>query len=254
MASTSHSAIKIVMNNFYRNMELDEFLGKELADAGYGGVDVQKTPVGTRITLYVTRPGLVIGRKGMGIKDLTDKLEKQFGLTSPQISVLEVEIPELNPRIIANRVSQMIVKGTAFRRAAMWALNTIMNAGAMGAEIVISGKLRSERSHFEKYTMGIVPKSGETASRVVKEAVAHVLLNMGLYGIRIKISYKNALPPDFEVVEGERVEVKEDANIVKKEQKEHKEKRRSRRRERVKEAENTVKTEITGEKEKEGGS
>jgi small subunit ribosomal protein S3 len=201
MPNESHSAIKTVMKNFYRNMELDEFLSKQLADAGYGGVDVQKTPVGTRITLYVTRPGLVIGRKGMGIKDLTDRLEKQFGLTSPQISVLEVEIPELNPRIIANRVSQLITKGTAFRRAALWALNTVMNSGALGAEIVISGKLRSERSHFEKYTIGIVPKSGETATRIVKEAVAHVLLKMGLYGIRIKIAYKNAVPPDFEIID-----------------------------------------------------
>ena len=201
MPNESHSAIKTVMKNFYRNMELDEFLSKQLADAGYGGVDVQKTPVGTRITLYVTRPGLVIGRKGMGIKDLTDRLEKQFGLSSPQISVLEVEIPELNPRIIANRVSQLITRGTAFRRAALWALNTVMNAGALGAEVVISGKLRSERSHFEKYTIGIVPKSGETATRIVKEAVAHLLLKMGLYGIRIKIAYKNAVPPDFEMVD-----------------------------------------------------
>lgn len=194
-------AIKNVMKNYYRNMELDEFLSKELADAGYGGVDVQKTPVGTRITLYVMRPGLVIGRKGMGIKELTDKLEKQFGLSNPQISVLEVEIPELNPRIVANRVSQLITRGTAFRRAALWALNTIMNGGALGAEIVISGKLRSERSHFEKYTMGILPKSGETAKQVVKEAVAHVLLKMGMYGIRIKIAYKNAIPPEFEIAD-----------------------------------------------------
>jgi len=195
------SAIKNVMKNYYRNMELEEFLSKELADAGYGGVDVQKTPVGTRITLYVTRPGLVIGRKGMGIKELTDKLEKQFGLSNPQISVLEVEIPELNPRIMANRVSQLITRGTAFRRAALWALNTVMNGGALGAEIVISGKLRSERSHFEKYTIGILPKSGETAKQAVKEAVAHVLLKMGMYGIRIKIAYKNAIPPEFEIAD-----------------------------------------------------
>ncbi len=197
----SHSAIKTVMQNFYRNMELDEFLGKELADAGYGGVDVQKTPIGTRVTLHVTRPGLVIGRKGMGIRNLTEKLEKEFGLTNPQISVLEVEIPELNPRIVANRVAQLITRGTAFRRAALWSLNTVMNSGALGAEIVISGKLRSERSHFEKYTMGVVPKSGEIANMVVKEAVAHVLLKMGLYGIRIKIAYKDALPKEFEMVE-----------------------------------------------------
>jgi small subunit ribosomal protein S3 len=197
------SAIRNVMKNFYRNMELDEFLAKELVEAGYGGVDVQKTPVGTRITLYITRPGLVIGRKGMGIKDLTEKLEKRFGLTNPQISVLEVEIPELNPRIMANRAAQQVTKGTAFRRAAFWTLNTIMNSGAAGAEITISGKLRSERAHFEKYTMGILPKSGEVAKRVVKEAVAHVLLKMGLYGIKVKIAYKDAIPPEFELSEVE---------------------------------------------------
>lgn len=215
MSAGTHSAIKTVMKNFYRNMELDEFLSKELASAGYGGVDVQKTPIGTRVTLHVTRPGLVIGRKGMGIKDLTDKLER-FGLPSPQISVLEVEVPELNPRIIANRVSQMITRGTAFRRASLWALNTILSAGALGAEIVVSGKLRSERSHFEKYTLGVVPKSGDTASIIVKEAVEHVLLKMGLYGIRIKIAYKNALPPEFEIkaVEKEDVDEKQEVQEV----------------------------------------
>jgi small subunit ribosomal protein S3 len=193
------SPTKTIMKNFFRNAELDEFLEKELAHAGYGGAEIQRTPLGTRVTVYVTRPGLVIGRRGFGIKELTEKLEKEFGLDNPQISVLEIEVPELNPRIIANRVAQMIVKGTAFRRAALWALNTIMDAGAMGAEVVISGKLRSERASFEKYTAGILPKSGEPAEKAVKEAVTHVLLKMGLYGIKIKIAYKDALPPEFAI-------------------------------------------------------
>src|SRR5215210_8308989 len=98
------SAVKNVMRNNYRNMELNEYLAASLKDAGYGGVDVQKTPIGTRITLYVTRPGLVIGRKGSGIKDLTSRLEQRFGLNNPQISVMEIEVPELNPQIMANRI------------------------------------------------------------------------------------------------------------------------------------------------------
>jgi len=179
-------------------MELDEFLSEMLKDAGYGGVDVQKSPVGTKITLYVTRPGLVIGRKGVGIKDLTIKLEQKFGLTSPQISVLEVSMPELNPKIMCNRIVQLIERGTAFRRASVWALNTVMNAGAMGVEVTISGKLRSERAHFEKHTVGIVPKSGNVADRLVKSGVAHVLTKMGLMGIGLKIAIKNAVPPEFE--------------------------------------------------------
>ncbi len=201
MSNTSAtSAIKNVLNTYYKNLELDEFLAKELAEAGYGGVDIQKTPLGTRVILYVTRPGIVIGRRGLGIKDLTDKLSK-YGLQNPQVSVSEIEVPELNPRVVANRVVQLLEKGTAFRRAALWALNSIMNAGALGAEVIISGKLRSERANFEKYTMGIIPKSGEYANTIVKEAVAHLQLRLGTYGIKIKIAYKDPTITEFKLKE-----------------------------------------------------
>lgn len=194
------NAIKNVLKNNFRNMELDEFLKEELKDAGYGGVDIQKSPLGTRLTLYVTRPGLVIGRKGSGIKDLTSKLEVKYGLTNPQISVVEVEIPELNPKIMCNRIAQLIERGTAFRRAALWTVNTIKNAGALGVEVTISGKLRSERAHFEKHSAGVIPKSGNMADRVVKEGITHVLTKMGIMGIRLKIAIKGAVPPEFELV------------------------------------------------------
>jgi small subunit ribosomal protein S3 len=184
------------MKSNYRNMELSEFLSTSLKDAGYGGVDVQKTPIGTRITLYVTRPGLVIGRKGSGIKDLTAKLEQK--LPNPQISVLEVPVPELNPNIMSNRIAQLIERGTAFRRASLWTINTIMNAGAMGVEVTVSGKLRSERAHFEKHSAGIVPKSGDIAEKVVKVGITHVLTKMGLMGIQLRIALKNEAPTEFE--------------------------------------------------------
>ncbi len=195
------SAVKNVMKNNFRNLELSEYLATTLKDAGYGGVDVQKTPLGTRITLYVTRPGLVIGRKGSGIKDLTTKLEEKFGLTNPQISVLEVSVPELNPKIMCNRIAQLIERGTAFRRAALWSMNTIMNAGALGVEVAIAGKLRSERAHFEKHSSGVNPKSGDLAEKIVRLGTTSVLTKMGLMGIQIRIALKNELPPEFELSE-----------------------------------------------------
>ncbi|MGI0036018.1 MAG: 30S ribosomal protein S3, partial [Nitrososphaera sp.] len=182
------SAVKNVVKSNYRNMELNEFLAQSLKDAGFGGVEVQKTPVGAKITLFVTRPGLVIGRKGSGIKDLMIKLEQKFGLQNPQISVLEVTSPELNPNIMCNRIAQLIERGTAFRRAAMWSINTIMNAGALGVEVSIAGKLRTERAHFEKHTVGVVPKSGNIAGHIVRAGVTHVLTKMGLMGIQLKIA------------------------------------------------------------------
>jgi small subunit ribosomal protein S3 len=193
------SAVKNVMKNNFRNMEINEFLASALKDAGYGGVEIQKTPVGARITVFVTRPGLVIGRKGTGIKDLMARLEQKFGLQNPQISVLEVTNPELNPNIMCNRIAQLIERGTAFRRAAMWSLNTIMNSGALGVEVVISGKLRTERAHFEKHTIGVVPKSGDLAGDIVQIGITHVLTKMGLMGIQLKIASKAAVPQEFEM-------------------------------------------------------
>ncbi|MDP9287783.1 MAG: 30S ribosomal protein S3 [Thermoproteota archaeon] len=195
------SAVKNVMKNNYRNLELDEYLASTLKDAGYGDVEVQKTPIGTRITLYVTRPGLVIGRKGTGIKDLTTRLEEKFGLTNPQISVLEVSVPELNPKIMCNRIAQLIERGTAFRRAAMWSMNTIMNAGALGVEVSIAGKLRSERAHFEKHSSGVMPKSGHLAEQIVRIGITSVLTKMGLMGIQLRIALKGELPQEFEFSE-----------------------------------------------------
>ena len=201
MSATTITTTKKVMNKFARNADIDEFLEKALVEAGYGGVDITTSPVGTRITLFVQRPGLVIGRRGVGIRDLTEKLEKKFALPNPQISVVEEEVPELNPRIMCSRIAQTVIRGTAFRRASLWAMNSIMNSGALGVEIVISGKLRSERAHFERYVSGVVPKSGDTADRMVRRATTDVLMKMGLYGVRVSIAIKNSVAPDIELKE-----------------------------------------------------
>lgn len=201
MSATTITTTKKVMNKFARNADIDEFLEKTLVEAGYGGVDITTSPVGTRITLFVQRPGLVIGRRGVGIRDLTEKLEKKFALPNPQISVVEEEVPELNPRIMCSRIAQTVIRGTAFRRASIWAMNSIMNAGALGVEIVISGKLRSERAHFERYIAGVVPKSGDTADRMVRRATTDVLMKMGLFGVRVSIAIRNSVAPDIELKE-----------------------------------------------------
>ncbi len=201
MVASEQSAVKSILSMHRTYAELDEYLEKALKEAGYAGVDVQKNPVGSRITVFVTRPGLAIGRRGTGIKDLTERVAAKFPLPNPQIAVSEVEAPELNPRIMAARIAQIVGRGTAFRRAANWTMNSIMAAGAAGVEIGVAGKLRSDRSHKEKYRMGVVPKSGEASKRVVHEATTDVLLKLGLYGIQVKIALRDAVPPMVEFVE-----------------------------------------------------
>src|SRR5271170_3735791 len=198
MSQVEKSAVKSLLSMHRTYADLDEFLEAALKEAGYAGVDVQKNPVGSRITVFVTRPGLAIGRRGTGIKDLTERVAAKFPLPNPQIAVSEVESPELNPRIMAARITQIVARGTAFRRAANWTMNSIMAAGAAGVEIGVAGKLRSDRSHSEKYRMGVVPKSGEASKRVVREATTDVLMKLGLFGIQVKIAIKDAVPPMVE--------------------------------------------------------
>ncbi len=193
------SSVKNVINDSYKLMLLKDYLRVAIKEAGFSDVDIQKTPTGTRVGLHVTRPGIVIGRKGSGIRDLTKVLETDFGLKSPHISVIEISRPELEPSVMCNRMAQHLAKGTAFRRAVMWTLQTIMDAGAMGVQITISGKLRGERSTFEKHSKGILPRAGYQAEVVVKEDIAHVETKMGLIGIRIRIARKENYIPDFEL-------------------------------------------------------
>jgi len=179
-------------------MLLKDYLREKIKDAGFSDVEISKTPVGTRIALHVTRPGIVIGRKGSGIRELTEVLGTKFGLKNPQISVVEIPKPELSPNVMCNRLASHIERGTAFRRATMWTLQQIMENGAMGVQITISGKLRGDRSAFEKHSVGILPRAGHHAEVIVAEDIAHVKTPMGLIGIRIRIAIKEKLIPEFE--------------------------------------------------------
>ena len=194
--------VKNVIRDNYNAMLLNEFLRREIKDAGFSKFDITKTPTGTRVTLYVTRPGIVIGKKGFGIKALTLKLETDYGLKNPQIAVEEIAKPELSPSVMCNRMGSHIERGTAFRRATMWTLQQIMDGGAMGVQITVSGKLRGDRSAFEKHTAGILPRSGYHAETIVEEDIAHVQTPMGLIGIRIRIAQKDKVVPEFEMKNG----------------------------------------------------
>jgi len=204
------SSVKNVIKDNYNMMLLNDYLRAKIKDAGFSKVEISKTPTGSRIVLHVTRPGIVIGRKGSGIQELTEVFTSQFGLKNPQISVVEIPKPELSPSVMCNRLASHIERGTAFRRATMWTLQQIMEGGAMGVQITVSGKLRGDRSAFEKHSVGILPRAGHHADVIVSEDIAHVKTPMGLIGIRIRIAEKEKLIPEFEFKQKKQEKVKQD--------------------------------------------
>ena len=123
------SAVKNVIKDNYNMMLLKDYLRNAIKDAGFSHAEISKTPTGTRVALHVTRPGIVIGRKGSGIRELTEKLGTDFGLKNPQISVNEIEKPDLSPSVMCNRMASHLERGTAFRRATMWTMKQIMESG-----------------------------------------------------------------------------------------------------------------------------
>jgi len=174
-----------------RKAEIDEYLSNELKRAGYSKVEMTKTPLGTRVVVYAAKPGLVIGRRGQSIRDLTKTLEERFGVENPQISVATLELPELDPKVVASQIAMALERGIHFRRAAYWALQRTTEAGALGVEISIRGKLTTDRARYEKYRSGYLPVVGETISRQLRCAVVDTQLKQGLFGISVKL-----MPPN----------------------------------------------------------
>ena len=196
------SVVKHFITESIKKTEIDEFLQKKLERAGYGGVTISKTPLGTHIVIYAMRPGLVIGRGGETIRELAGILEEKFKVANPQISVSEIEIPELNAYVVGSRVASALQRGVHFRRAGFWSLNQVMEAGALGAEIVISGKLRTERARYEKFRAGYLVKCGDPSLKYMQKAEVHVQLKPGMFGVRVRIMPPDAKFPDkIQIVE-----------------------------------------------------
>jgi small subunit ribosomal protein S3 len=187
--------------------QIDEFFADELGRAGYGGMEVAKTPMGTQIVLKAEKPGMVIGKGGKNIRKITSTLESDFDLDDPQVDVQEVDEPDLNARIVADRLANALERGWYFRKAGHTTIDRIMEAGAKGAEIVLSGKVTGARSRVEKFNRGYIKHNGEPAEDIVDHGVGTAVMKLGTIGVQVKIIPPEAeLPDDFEIYEGVEVE------------------------------------------------
>ena len=183
---------------------VNEYLADELERAGYGGMQMNRTPMGTQITVYAEKPGMVIGKGGKLIRKITRDLDRRFHLDNPQIDVQDVGRGDLNGRVVANRLASSLERGWYFRKAGQSMMRRVMDAGALGCEIVISGKLTGPRSRTEKFIAGYIKHSGKPAIDLVDKGYSVVVKKLGVIGCQVRI-----IPPDVRLPDDFRIETAE---------------------------------------------
>lgn len=179
-----------------RDLEIQEYLRKELRQSVFSHVDIKRTPVGTRLIVYAMRPGIIIGSGGSNVKALTAYLRDNFGLENPHIKVQQVEVPELDAQIMAEKIANFLERGYYFKKVAYRSLQRIMDAGARGVEIRLSGKLPSKRSKTWKFKGGYNRYCGETVKEHMDVGLAEALLKPGVIGITVRIVPPSITFPD----------------------------------------------------------
>jgi len=180
---------------------VNEYLAEELERAGYGGMVMNRTPMGTQITVYAEKPGMVIGKGGKLIRKITRDLDRRFHLDNPQIDAQDVGRGDLNGRVVANRLASSLERGWYFRKAGQSMMRRVMDAGALGCEIVISGKLTGPRSRTEKFISGYIKHSGKPAVDLVDRGYSVAVKKLGVIGCQVRI-----IPPDVRLPDDFRME------------------------------------------------
>jgi len=203
--------VREMLKERVRRVQVHDHVQKRTSRAGFGGLSIQRTPLGTHVRISAERPGLVIGRKGSDIQRLTDELERKFGYENLQVEAGEVNHFALNPLIMAAKVANALERGWNYRRAGNSMLQRIMDAGARGCQITIAGKLTGLRHRTEKFLSGHIKFCGETALELMDVGIAQAKLKPGTIGVKVAIMKPDAkLPDEIEVTKVE-VPVAEEA-------------------------------------------
>ena len=215
-----------------KEFQIEEYITQSLHNVGHSHTKMIKTPLGEKIVIYTSRPGLIVGRKGQNIKLLTKTLKRKFNLENPQIEISEVENPSLDATIVAEKIVDALEKfgSEKFKAIGHKIMTEVMRSGALGIEISISGKVPSARAKSWRFYQGYLKKCGDIALSV-RKSNAQAQLKTGIIGVKVSIMPPDLkLPDDIELVdfvETKVEEVKEAPEEPKEDKKADKPKRRS---------------------------
>jgi small subunit ribosomal protein S3e len=211
MAAQITKKKKFVADGVFK-AELNNFLMRELAEDGYSGVEVRKTPARTEVIIMATRTQNVLGEKGRRIRELTSLVQKRFGYNEGTVELYAEKVNNRGLCAVAQCESlrYKLLGGLAVRRACYGVLRFIMESQAKGCEVVVSGKLRGQRAKSMKFVDGLMIHSGNPINDYIQQAVRHVLLRQGVLGIKVKIM----LPHDPKGQVGPKIPLPDNVQIV----------------------------------------
>ena len=207
---------KLFVQKAKEHVNLEEFIRHRFAAAKCGRIDVQRTPIMTRIVIHTTTVGLVIGTGGEKIRETVNALKEKFKIENPQIDVQKIQEPDMDPFIVAQNIAYAIESGTNYKRLGNYYLSKVMRAGAVGAEIIVSGKLAGERSRKDRFTAGYLKKCGHPARRDVLKGFTVANPRLGNIGVTVKIMPHHEPEIPF-IEETKKEEIKEDVKVSKEE-------------------------------------
>ncbi|MEM7819844.1 MAG: 30S ribosomal protein S3 [Candidatus Aenigmatarchaeota archaeon] len=182
---------RIFIQKSKEHARLKEFIRNYFKQAKCGEIDVQYTPVAVRIIIHTTTPGIIIGSGGENIKEVIEIIKRDFGIENPQIDVQKIDNPDLDPNIIAQSIASSIESGVNYKRLGNYYVSRIMEAGAAGCEIIISGKISGEKARSERFVEGYLKKCGDPAERDVISGFAVANPKLGTIGVNVKIMLKH---------------------------------------------------------------
>jgi len=179
-----------------------EYIKNSLGKGRISNVSIEYTPVGEKIIIATSKPGLIIGRKGEKVDELTRVLKKRFKLDNPHIEINEIINANLDAQLVADEIALLLERqgSLKFKVIAYKMLDSIMKSGALGAEIVMSGKLPSERAKSWRFAQGYLKKTGNPA-KVVDRAQSQAVTIPGVVGIKVSILPPNAVIHDKIVID-----------------------------------------------------
>ena len=170
-----------------KELEIEEFIKQNFPMGDYSKIEMQRTPLGIKILIHTNKPGRIIGRSGRNINEMTDAIRQRFGLENPQLDVKIIRNPDLDAKIVAKQIASSIERGFNYKKIGNLTIKRIMEAGAVGAEIIISGKFGTGKGMTSKFIEGYLKHCGQSAKELVDYGFEEVTMRPGKIGIQVKI-------------------------------------------------------------------